>query len=63
MSGRGFFFFVCYLHGLAPSAINNILKLDKFMSLWSFCAIRPQCISRDLTNATDAEKKKKMFKN
>ena len=41
--------------GFAPSATSRMRRLDKLMSLWSFCVIRPQCMSRDLTSAIDAE--------
>ena len=42
------------LHGLAPSATNSSLREAKLMSLWSFWARSPQCMSRDFTMATEA---------
>lgn len=44
------------LHGLAPSATNKSLSEAKLMSLWSFWARSPQCISLDFTMATEAAK-------
>ena len=43
-----------YIHGLAPSATRSIRRDARLTSLWSFCAKRAQCISRDFTTATVA---------
>jgi len=43
-----------YSQGLAPSAIRSRRREAKLMSLWSFWASRPQCMSLDFTTATDA---------
>ena len=42
------------LHGLAPSATSRSLRDFKSISLWSFFASIPQCISRDLAILTAA---------
>lgn len=45
------------LQGLAPSATRSNLREERLMSLWSFLASIPQCMSLDLARLTAAEMK------
>lgn len=45
-----------YVHGFAPSAMSSIRRDARFTSFWSFCASIAQCISRDFTTATVADR-------
>lgn len=45
-----------HLQGLAPSATRSSLRDFKSISLWSFFASIPQCMSRDLAILTAATK-------